>query len=55
MNKRRRKKFKIQTTFIEEDYAVKRAQYMNTLYIYVYKRSLLHYNQVLALKVNVLD
>ena len=53
MNEVKQKKFILTTLFIDDDYCVKRSQYKNTLYIYVYKKALLHFNNVVAVKVVV--
>lgn len=47
------KKYMLETLFVDDDYYVKRSQYKNTLYIYVYKKTLLSFSNVVALKVVV--
>lgn len=49
------KKFRLETLFLDDDYSVKRSQYKNTLYIYIYKKSLLSLNNVVAVKVIVVE
>jgi len=53
LNEGKPKKFMLKTLFVDNDYYVKRSQYKNTLYIYVYKKALLHFNNVVAVKVVV--
>jgi len=43
-------RFRLNTTYITEDYVVKRAQYKNILYIYVYK-DFRKMNPILTLRV----
>jgi len=49
------KKYLMNTLYVDDDYHVRRSQYKNTLYIYVYKRSFVNYYVVVALKVIALE
>ena len=49
------KKYSLETMYVEDDYWVRRSQFKNTLYIYVYKRSFVNYYVVVALKVIALE
>jgi len=49
------KKYLTNTLFIDDDYQVRRSQYKNTLYIYVYKRAALRQHLIVALKVIALE
>jgi hypothetical protein len=53
LNLEKPKKFMFTTLFVDNDYYVKRSQYKNTLYIYVYKKGFLSFNNVVAVKVVV--
>ena len=55
MNKSNLKKYKfsVNTLFSDNDITVKRVDYKNTLYLYIYKKSVFRDRAILGLKVTV--
>jgi hypothetical protein len=49
------KNYRLETLYLEDGYLVRRSQYKNTLYIYVYKKVLLNYNVIVSVKVIAVD
>jgi hypothetical protein len=49
------KKYMVKTLYAEDSYTLKRAQYNNVLYIYVYKNAIMGSNLILSVKVIALE
>jgi hypothetical protein len=55
LNQQKVKKYMVKTLYAEDSYTLKRAQYNNVLYIYVYKNAIMGSNLILSVKVIALE
>ena len=51
MSEQKRKKYSVRTLYVEGDYLLRRSQFNDVLYLYVYKRAILRTNLILSVKV----